>query len=318
MRQMRWKVRTELDLCLHSPEASSATAERLLVAITALGTMLAPLNSTMIAVALPDISRALGVGPGEAGGVARQTVKRITDHLARELSSFTDQQSVGSRLGWRPSSDIHEVERIGSRTEMTNKTRIAVLGTLAELHREPIRYNLACLTRLVEEINPDLLCAELPREVWERSDMSNAPVEYREALIPLAARTDIVLVPIQGAAGCEKVMAHGGRLRHTIMQRLDGLLRWFQRRADEPRAIHSGAFGHLCHTICLLEIWVGGLSARHAWDAANRALLENVLAAVRRDPGVRVLITVDCRRWHQLAERLRHVDEIELVPYWEL
>lgn len=52
---------------LRSPEASSASAERLLVVITALGTILAPLNSTMIAVALPDIGRALGVGAGEAG-----------------------------------------------------------------------------------------------------------------------------------------------------------------------------------------------------------------------------------------------------------
>ena len=204
---------------------------------------------------------------------------------------------------------------------MVNKTRIAVLGTLAELHREPIRYNLACLTRLVEELNPDLLCAELPREVWERGDTSDAPVEYREAIIPLAARTNIVIVPIQGAAGCERGMAHGGRmgrLRRAIMQRLDDVLRWFQLRADGPRAIHSGAFGHVCHTICLLEAWVGGPAARQAWDAANRTLLENVLGAVRRDPGVRVLVTVDCRRWHQLVERLRHVDEVELVAYWEL
>jgi len=204
---------------------------------------------------------------------------------------------------------------------MTNKTRIAVLGTLAELHREPIRYNLACLTRLVEELNPDLLCAELPREVWESGDTSDAPVEYREALIPLAARTNIVIVPIQGAAGCAPVTAQNGRMarpRRAILRRLDGLLRWFQRRADEPRAIHSGAFGHLCHTICLLEAWVGGPATRHAWDAANRVLLKNVLAAVRRDPGVRVLVTVDCRRWHQLVERLRHMDEVELVAYWEL
>ena len=204
---------------------------------------------------------------------------------------------------------------------MTNKTRIAVLGTLAELHREPIRYNLACLTDLVEQLNPDLLFAELQREAWEAGEMSTAPIEYREALIPLAARTNIVIVPIQAAAGCEPGMAqaaHMGRLRRAILRWLDGLLHWFQLRADGPRAIHSGSFGHVCHTICLVEAWVGGPAARHAWDAANRALLENVLAAVRRDPGVRVLVTVDCRRWHLLAERLRHVDEVELVAYWQL
>lgn len=204
---------------------------------------------------------------------------------------------------------------------MTNKTRIAVLGTLADLHREPIRYNLACLTRLVEGLNPDLLFAELQREAWEAGDVSAVPIEYREALIPLAARTDIVIVPIQGMGRDEPGMAqteHMAYPQRAMLRWLDGLLRWFQLRADEPRAIHSGSLAHICHTICLLETWVGGPATRHSWDVANRALLDNVLAAVQRDPGVRVLVTVDCRRWHQLAVRLRHVDTIELVAYWEL
>src|SRR6266511_6391587 len=104
---------------------------------------------------------------------------------------------------------------------MTNKTRVAVLGTLAELHREPIRYNLACLTDLVEELNPDLLFAELQRDVWEAGDVSDAPIEYREALIPLAARTNIVIVPVQGAAGCELDIPRDGRrarLRRAILR----------------------------------------------------------------------------------------------------
>jgi hypothetical protein len=204
---------------------------------------------------------------------------------------------------------------------MRNKTRIAVLGTLAELHREPIRYNLACLTRLVEELNPDLLCAELRRDAWEGGDVSSAPIEYREALVPLAARTNIVIVPIQGQAGCQLVAPQAGPLlgvRRTIARWLDDLLRWLQRRASDPDAINSSAFGHLCHTICLLEAWNAGVAVRRALQAANRALLENVLAAVRRDPGVRVLITVDCRRRHQLAAWLRHLDEVELVDVWKL
>jgi hypothetical protein len=132
---------------------------------------------------------------------------------------------------------------------MTNKTRVAVLGTLADLHREPIRYNLACLTRLVEELNPDLLCAELPRALWERGDTSDAPIEYREALIPLAARTNIVIVPIQGQAGCQLVAPQAGPLlgvRRIIARWLDDLLRWLQRRASDPEAINSSGFGQCC------------------------------------------------------------------------
>ena len=204
---------------------------------------------------------------------------------------------------------------------MLHKTRIAVLGTLAELHREPIRYSLACLTELVEELNPDLLYAELRREVWEGGDLSGAPIEYREALIPLAARTNIVIVPIQGLLGCELATPQDGRwlgLRRAAVGGLDGLLRGLQRLADGPRAINSGVFGHFCHAICHVEAWVAGASTQHAWAMADRALLDNVLAAVRRDPGVRVLVTVDCRRRHQLVAWLRHSPEVELVDFWKL
>ena len=83
-----------MDVRVRSPEASSATAERLLVVITALGTMLAPLNSTMIAVALPDISRALGVGPGEAGWL-------VTSYLIAMAVTQPIAGSLGDLFGRR-------------------------------------------------------------------------------------------------------------------------------------------------------------------------------------------------------------------------
>ena len=199
---------------------------------------------------------------------------------------------------------------------ITQKTPIAVLGTLADLHREPIRYNLACLTQLVEHVNPDLLCAEVGQQAWEGGVWDTLPIEYREALIPLATRTNIVIVPIQGPAECSLCAPQVGPLlglRRSVARHLDDLLRWLQRRANGPEAVNSGVFGHLCHTICLLEAWNGGAAVRQAWQAANRALLENILLAIRRDPGVRVLVTVDCRRRHQLVAWLRHVDEVALV-----
>jgi hypothetical protein len=195
---------------------------------------------------------------------------------------------------------------------ITQKTPIAVLGTLADLHREPIRYNLACLTQLVEHVNPDLLCAEVGQQAWEEGAWDTLPIEYREALIPLATRTNIVIVPIQGSAECSLCAPRVGPLlgvRRSVARHLDDFLRWLQRQANGPDAINSGAFGHLCHIICLLEAWNGGATVRQAYGA----LLENILTAVRRDPGVRVLVTVDCRRRHQLVAWLKRVNEVALV-----
>ena len=41
----------------------------------------------------------------------------------------------------------------------TSLTRLAVLGTISDLHRQPLPYDLACLRKLVAERAPDLPAA---------------------------------------------------------------------------------------------------------------------------------------------------------------
>ena len=84
-----------------------------------------------------------------------------------------------------------------------DKTRIAILATLADLHQQPIRYDLAELARIVTDVQPDLLGVEVERDEFERADLARAPIEVRDALIPLAQRSDIVIVPIGAASGDE-------------------------------------------------------------------------------------------------------------------
>ena len=58
-------------------------------------------------------------------------------------------------------------------------TRVAVLGTLAEFHREPIPYDLAALVRLVTDLGPDLLCLDMTPEQWQ--PLSDAVAELGES-----------------------------------------------------------------------------------------------------------------------------------------
>jgi MFS family permease len=68
----------------------------LLVVITALGTMLAALNSSMIAAALPDISRALGVGPRQAGWLVTSylIVMAVTQPIAGSLGDLFGRRRI--------------------------------------------------------------------------------------------------------------------------------------------------------------------------------------------------------------------------------
>lgn len=201
------------------------------------------------------------------------------------------------------------------------KSRVAVLGTLGEMHLQGSGFDLDTLGRIVADIRPDLLCAEIRPDDWATRDFDGLPPEYRDTLLPLSRRTDMVLVPVAGARSMELIKPRGGRflaVRSTLVRILNAHLRWMQSGGRGVRKLNSGAWGAVCDRLCSLTARLCGREARRAWDAANRALHENVLVAIRRDPGRRVLVTVDCRRRHRLEQNLRADPHVELVDYERL
>jgi hypothetical protein len=198
-----------------------------------------------------------------------------------------------------------------------NRTRIAILGTLSDLHRQPIRYDLGELKRIVTEMQPDLLGVEVERDEFERDDLNRAPVEVREALIPLARRSDTVVVPI-GAWSNEELRASSKGIAPALVRGLDAVLVGVQKTANDARRVNSKLVSHACGLICHIEENVCGERGRRAWETTNEKILANIVAIARRDPQARVLVAVQCRRKHWLEPKLRHVREVDLVNYWEL
>lgn len=200
-------------------------------------------------------------------------------------------------------------------------SRIAMLGTMAEMHQEIPGYDLHVLQRLVKEIQPDLLLAEIHPDDWRADRLDQLSIEYREALVPLSRRTDIVIVPVSGSRGWDLAVPpekNGSRLRAGVVRLLNGHLRWMQRLASGPGAVNSGWFGWLCEQNCALTAWACGPEVQRAWDQSNQVMIQNVRAAIARDPGRRILVTVDCRRRHRLERALRRLPQVELVDYRRL
>jgi len=209
---------------------------------------------------------------------------------------------------------MHEDAK-GPEPHAAPQTPVAVIGTLAEFHREPIPYDLGALVRLVDDLRPDLLCLDLTLDQWRRRDFGGLPPEYRDALIPLAHQTDIVVVPIAGSHPPAEPTASGWRGKAIAVLR-----RWLAslQRTSPPAAVIEGARHHLADLLYTIMGWLAGRETFHAWHAYTDYLAGQVLDVVRRDPGRRVLVAVNLRHCHHIRPALKRHPEVRVVPYSEL
>jgi hypothetical protein len=198
---------------------------------------------------------------------------------------------------------------------MNQTTHVAVLGTLAEFHPSAIPYDMQALVDLVVDVHPDLLCLDMSPEQWRRGDFGDLPPEYREALLPLAGQSNIVVVPV-GGDGAEETALTGwqGRLVGWLRTRLAAL----QQTAPGLDAINRGWRHDLGNLIYHL---IAGLSPgegqqRRAEHLAT--LRDRVVQAARRDPGARMLVVVNIQYCHLLRPELQKYPDIDVVSYHEL
>ena len=196
------------------------------------------------------------------------------------------------------------------------RTPVAVLGTLAEFHHDPIPYDLAALVRLVRDMRPDLLCLDMTSDQWRRREFGDLPPEYRDALLPLAQQTDIVVVPIAGDRPPVEPTARGWRGR--LIAQLRRVLAFVQRTAPGPTALNDGPRHHVADLLYSMIAWLGGPDTVRAWRTHTDHLVQQVLDVARRDPGRRLLVVVNLRHCHHIRPALRRFTEIREVSHSRL
>lgn len=199
------------------------------------------------------------------------------------------------------------------------QTRLAILGTMSDLHQQASHYDLNYLQKVVADVSPDLLCAEITVEAWEKQDLSGAPLELREALAPIIVSTDIVLIPVAPTPEKYSDFEPNTSWRTSLVRTFDQLLRWGQLQADDVRAINGPWFGAFCHSVCLLSEMFWNAEDRARWERQNEDLADNIVRTVQRDSGRRVLVAVQCQRLHHLLPLLHeHADLFSIVDYQDL
>ncbi|MEK7311466.1 MAG: hypothetical protein AAB382_05820, partial [Chloroflexota bacterium] len=170
----------------------------------------------------------------EALGIAIRQVARGEQYLSNQVVLPAIHAPLGASFQHRLCVTLQAMN-----TSSSSRTRLAILGTLSDLHRQPIAYDLNCLRSLVADLAPDLLCAEITREAWEGGDFSSATVEVREALAPVGAATDIVIVPVASTPRQYIDFAPSEQWRRDLVLAFDRLLQWGQRQANRPEAVNG-------------------------------------------------------------------------------
>lgn len=197
--------------------------------------------------------------------------------------------------------------------------RVAVLGVLADLHGEVVQYDLKPLHQLILDIQPDLICAEIQWIDWLSGNLVAAPRAIRETIVPLCRRTDMIIIPVGGSALNEIGITKADRLlKAKVIRALNGLQQFSWAVINHPAAINSAAYSLCCNLTCAVELNLFGKTAKKAWQEANDTILNNILETFTRDPGRRVLVTVDCRRRQWLMKQLANTPQVDLVHYNEL
>lgn len=178
-----------------------------------------------------------------------------------------------------------------STLSLSNKTTIGVLGTVGTWHRRAPGYGLRHLESLVRDFAPDILCAEIDRAEWEAGRLANLPLEYRECLVPLCRELGVTVVPVgDGWRGLPSPL----RLAFP----LGAGSRWVNSATADR---WYWAWARVCS----------------GYRQVNRSLVAHILEAVRRDPGRRVLVTVQVERRYAVVMGLHRIGEVALVPVWK-
>ena len=224
-------------------------------------------------------------------------------------------------------------------------TTVAVMGMIHSGHLTSQRYGLTQVGEMVRRFRPDVVCAEIAPDRWERiwSDYTERGViedprvlrfpEYFGAMLALSAELGFEIVP---CAGWTKEMSD---LREVRIKAFETQPAYLAARAeyaarlaavrsryrepladiDDPRVIHSRAYDERQREVLeLYDHYQNDLIGPGGWTTINRAHLRLIDRTIRAHRGQRVLVTFGAGHRYRILDALRLRRDVLLVPDREL
>ncbi len=218
------------------------------------------------------------------------------------------------------------------------KSEVVVMGMIHGGHKTSARYGIDTVKRYIRAIKPDYLLCEIPPDRLDAalSEFRNSGTvteprvrrfpEYVDAIFPLTAEMDFVIVP---CAGWTREMADDRRAKLKLWETTrpeesgevdraeQAAEKGIERRGlgDDPRGIHTDAYDEIVkrglepyNRLFNDDLGAGG------WDNINAAHYALIEAALDRHKGSGKRFLITFGSWHKywFLEKLRKRRDIVL------
>jgi len=225
--------------------------------------------------------------------------------------------------------------------ESSTKNEVLVLGTIHSGHLTEEEYNIEKLTKIIKEINPDIILTEIPPnrfneaiEGFKRDDSISEPrvmrfPEYTDVIFPLSKTMSFKIIP---TAGWTAIMAkeRSEKLRaiskdstrtadwkhYIAANKLSDSLMETIGKQNNPAFIHTNTYDSIYNISLQVynklfneELGLGG------WDNINIAHYWNIEKALEkyRHQNKRILITYGAGHKGWFLKELKKRDDILLL-----
>jgi len=278
-------------------------------------------------IAVPETPIVMAVHPsGDALWVSSEGEHRLT------VISIPD--------SWRGDpANVPQPPASGSATASGAGTVVSVMGMIHSGHPTSEVWGLAEVEATIRNFGPDVVCAEIAPDRWERIDrdlrerdaIEDPRVlrfpEYTDLILRLSVSMDFEVVPCAGwtiemsdlrasrIGDFEREASWAGP-RAEYDRRLAALQATFDAVAneDDPAWIHSDAYDERQKSeLALYDEYQNDMIGPGGWTNINVEHYRNVDLTIREHRGERILVTFGGGHKYWIVERLRERGDIELL-----
>lgn len=199
------------------------------------------------------------------------------------------------------------------------KASIHVVPTLHQYHLAAPGYGFDALTRVLDDLRPDVLVLELNERALRERRPQVVNQEYQNCVFPYLERRPIPAVAMEpGQALWEEFVTHGLEAEQRFRQASPEQHAQYEREVrdlfgemlrswDSPGAVDSARSDRLMEARHARENAMFGADYRGYWDRWNEHFAQAIVRTAESNPGQRVVALAGVEHGYWLRRRLHEL-----------